>query len=280
MRKFLVGLVALAVIARGCSNDDDAGASGPTARRSTAPSAGRTRPTCAPESAEPPHAPERSRSAPTTPRTSRGSPAREVRALEGAPEQRHRQPASGEGYESAVAYAIAEQLGFTTGPGHVGAGERSTSRTSPGPRTSTSTSTRSPCTPERAKAVDFSDGLLRRQPGARRRQGHADRDGAPRSPTSSSTSWARRSARPATVIVDDIKPTSSRPCIDNSVGRRSRRSTTARSTATWSTPRRAYVNVLIGRGQERRRGRAVPARSASRSTSGSSSPRATRSSAA
>ena len=36
MRKFLIGLVALAVIGGGCSNDDGAGASGPTG-------AGRTR---------------------------------------------------------------------------------------------------------------------------------------------------------------------------------------------------------------------------------------------
>ena len=47
-------------------------------------------------------------------------------------------------------------MGFTPGPGDV-VRCRSTSRTRPAPRTSTSASSRSPYTPERDEAVDFSD---------------------------------------------------------------------------------------------------------------------------
>ena len=40
MRKFLIGLMALAVIGAACSNDDGAGASGPTG--ATSPASGAT----------------------------------------------------------------------------------------------------------------------------------------------------------------------------------------------------------------------------------------------
>ena len=55
-------------------------------------------------------------------------------------------PTTGKGFESAMAYAIAEQLGFTRDAVtwiHVGP---STTRSRPGPRTSTSSSARSPST--------------------------------------------------------------------------------------------------------------------------------------
>ena len=48
MRKFLIGLMALAVIGVACSNDDGAGASGPTGATSPATGATGTSPTRAP----------------------------------------------------------------------------------------------------------------------------------------------------------------------------------------------------------------------------------------
>ena len=53
-------------------------------------------------------------------------------------------PTNGKGYESAVAYAIAEQLGYTAGPGRLGDRALQQGRPARARRTSTSTSTRSP----------------------------------------------------------------------------------------------------------------------------------------
>ena len=69
-------------------------------------------------------------------------------------------PTSGKGYESATAYAIAQQLGFAKDKVAWVAGARSTTRSSPARRTSTSSSTRSRTAPERAQAVDLSDGYF------------------------------------------------------------------------------------------------------------------------
>ncbi len=53
-------------------------------------------------------------------------------------------PATGEGFESAVAYAVADELGFAEGRRSTGSSCRSTTPSGPATRASTSTSTRSP----------------------------------------------------------------------------------------------------------------------------------------
>ena len=66
-------------------------------------------------------------------------------------------PTTGEGFECAVAYAIATKLGFT--PDKVpGSSSRSRTRTRPAPRTSTIDINQVSYKPERAQAADLSDG--------------------------------------------------------------------------------------------------------------------------
>ena len=92
-------------------------------------------------------------------------------------------PPTGEGFESAVAYAVAEQLGFTkTEVTWVVVPFNQSFK--PGPKDFDFDINQISFTPERAKAVDFSDSLLRRQPGARRAGGHADRGREDASPIS------------------------------------------------------------------------------------------------
>ena len=86
-------------------------------------------------------------------------------------------PTNGKGFESAVAYAVADQLGFATDRRDLGRACRSTTPSRPGRRTSTSTSTSSPITDERKKAVDFSSGYYDV------RQAVVELKGAPRRPT-------------------------------------------------------------------------------------------------
>jgi polar amino acid transport system substrate-binding protein len=112
MRKFLIGLVASAVIGVACgSSDDDAGASGPTAP--TTPSASASVDPCAPESL--------SLLTSGTLTIGTDNPAFQpwfggtgtYGPWKAQPNSGTGNPASGEGFESAVAYALAEQLGFT-----------------------------------------------------------------------------------------------------------------------------------------------------------------------
>ena len=65
-------------------------------------------------------------------------------------------PRSGEGFESAVAYAVALRLGINK-PRSTGSSCRSTRRSHPDRRSSTSTSTRSRSSPRARRSVDFSD---------------------------------------------------------------------------------------------------------------------------
>ena len=67
-------------------------------------------------------------------------------------------PSNGKGYESAVAYAVAEQAGLRQGRGHVDGRAVQHGDLARAPRTSTSTSTRSRSPTTRKKAVDFSSG--------------------------------------------------------------------------------------------------------------------------
>jgi polar amino acid transport system substrate-binding protein len=117
MRKFLIGLTALAVIGVACSNDDGAGASGPTG--ATSPATGATGATgtspdpCAPESLNLLTA--------GTLTVGTDNPAFQpwfggtgtYGPWKAQPNSGTGNPASGEGFESAVTYAIAEQLGMT-----------------------------------------------------------------------------------------------------------------------------------------------------------------------
>jgi polar amino acid transport system substrate-binding protein len=114
MRKFLIGLMALAVIGVACSNDDDAGASGPTGATSPATGATGTSPDpCATESLNLLTA--------GTITIGTDNPAFQpwfggtgtYGPWKAQPNSGTGNPASGEGFESAVAYAIADQLGFT-----------------------------------------------------------------------------------------------------------------------------------------------------------------------
>jgi polar amino acid transport system substrate-binding protein len=68
-------------------------------------------------------------------------------------------PSSGKGYESAVAYAVATKLGYASSA-VTWVTPASTRRSSPGPRTSTSTSTRCRSTPTAPRSVDFSTPYL------------------------------------------------------------------------------------------------------------------------
>ena len=104
-------------------------------------------------------------------------------------------PTNGEGYESAVAYAVADQLGF--------AADEVTWVTvpfnnsyKPGAKNFDFDINQISISPERAEAVDFSDELLRRRPGRRRAEGLRRRGrGQHRRPARASDS-ARRPAPP------------------------------------------------------------------------------------
>ena len=65
-------------------------------------------------------------------------------------------PTNGKGFESAVAYAIADQLGFSTGAGQLDRSSRSTPPTRPGPKDFDFDVNQISITPARAKHVDFS----------------------------------------------------------------------------------------------------------------------------
>ena len=114
MRKFLIGLMALAMIGVACANDDGAGASGPTGATSPATGATGSSPDpCAPESLNLLTA--------STLTIGTDNPAFQpwfggtgtYGQWKAQPNSGTGNPASGEGFESAVAYALAEQLGFT-----------------------------------------------------------------------------------------------------------------------------------------------------------------------
>ena len=79
-------------------------------------------------------------------------------------------PTPAKGYE-ARSRTRSPSDGLLRGPGRLGRASRSTSPTSRDPRTSISRSSRSPTRTKRDEAVDFSDELLRRQPGADRAEG-------------------------------------------------------------------------------------------------------------
>ncbi len=114
MRKFLIGLVALAVIGVACAtDDDDPGASASPTTESPAASDSPSADPCAPESLNLLTA--------GTLTIGTDNPAfqpwfggtGEYGPWKAQPNSGTGNPASGEGFESAAAYAIAEQLGFT-----------------------------------------------------------------------------------------------------------------------------------------------------------------------
>ena len=106
-------------------------------------------------------------------------------------------PYSGKGYESAVAYAVAKELGFTKAQVKWTVVPFANSFR-PGKKSFDFYLTQVSYTPERRRAVDFSDVVLLRQPGGRRPQGQADREGEVDRRRSSRTSSAPRSGRRAT----------------------------------------------------------------------------------
>ena len=71
---------------------------------------------------------------------------------------RHNDPTNGKGYESAVAYAVAKQLGFDTSAGAAGSKVPFNSSYAPGPKHFDFDINQISITPARAKVVDFSDG--------------------------------------------------------------------------------------------------------------------------
>ena len=106
-------------------------------------------------------------------------------------------PYSGKGYESAVAYAVAKELGFTKAQVKWTVVPFANSFR-PGKKSFDFYLTQVSYTPERDRAVDFSDVVLLRQPGGRRAQGRRRSRRRSRSPRSSATSSAPRSGRRAT----------------------------------------------------------------------------------
>ena len=83
-------------------------------------------------------------------------------------------PDERQGLRGAVAYEIAERMGFTDDQVEWVVGAVQQVLRARARRTSTSTSTRSRSRPSATEAVDFSDGLLRRDAGAHRARRHAD----------------------------------------------------------------------------------------------------------
>ena len=80
-------------------------------------------------------------------------------------------PTNGEGFESAVAYAVAEELGYADDAVEWIVDALQQRSSPPARRTSTSRINQVSINEERDEAVDFCDGLLRRQPGDRRLRG-------------------------------------------------------------------------------------------------------------
>ena len=102
-------------------------------------------------------------------------------------------PTNGKGYESAVAYAVAEQLGFT--PDQVTWVEVPFNTSyKPGDKDFDFDINQISITPARAEVVDFSDGYYAGRAGRDRAQGLAGRGGDDASPTSPTTTSAPRPA--------------------------------------------------------------------------------------
>ena len=104
-------------------------------------------------------------------------------------------PTNGEGYESAVAYAVADQLGF--------AADEVTwvkvpfnNSYKPGAKNFDFDINQISISPERAEVVDFSDELLRRGAGRHRARRAPPARTRPASPTCTSSDSARRPAPP------------------------------------------------------------------------------------
>ena len=124
-------------------------------------------------------------------------------------------PTNGKGFESAVGVHDRRGDGLHQGHGHLDRRRRSTTRSRPVPRTSTSTSPRSRTAPSEPRRSTCQRRLLRRRPSRSSCRQGASSPRRRRSPTSRTSSSAPRSGRPAS----RRSPTSSpRP--------RSRRSTT------------------------------------------------------
>ena len=120
-------------------------------------------------------------------------------------------PSNGKGYESAVAYAVAEAARLRPVAGEVGQGAVQQLLRARRARTSTSTSTRSRSRPTRAKVVDFSDGYYTAAQARDRAEGHARSRRRPASPTSRAYKLgAQTGTTSLTAIRDVIQPTPSR----------------------------------------------------------------------
>ena len=106
-------------------------------------------------------------------------------------------PSTGKGFESAVAYAVAKQLGFPKRRSS-GCTCRSTARTRRARSRSTSTSTRSRSRRRARRSSTSASPYYDAEPGDRRAQGQADREGEDGRRPAEATSSARSSARRAT----------------------------------------------------------------------------------
>ena len=156
-------------------------------------------------------------------------------------------PASGEGFESAVAYAIADKLGFTQDqvtwvPHHV---QRVVQARRQGVRLRHQRDLLQ--APTRAQAVDFSESYYDVYAGARRRQGHADRAGHDvRRPQGRTSCGAQIGTTSYSYIVNNIQPDQQPAVFDRSVDVIARPQQRPDRRLRHRRSRRAYVNVLIG----------------------------------
>ena len=126
-------------------------------------------------------------------------------------------PTNGKGFESAVAYAVAGELGFDAERGRVDGRCRSTPPTRPGRRTSTSTSTRSRSRPARAKRVDFSEPYYTApQAVIAPKDSRAAERHEPRRPQGRHSSACRSARRASTRSTASIQPTKQPKVFDDS----------------------------------------------------------------
>ena len=117
-------------------------------------------------------------------------------------------PESGKGFEAAVAYAVAKQLGYADADVDLGAHHASTAPSRPGPKKFDFNIQQFSITEERKKAVDFSSGYYDVTPGRRVATRAARSPTSPPWPASRTPSSARPSAPPrCKAIEDQIQPT-------------------------------------------------------------------------
>ena len=164
-------------------------------------------------------------------------------------------PTNGKGFESAVAYAIADQLGFDADRGRSGRSCRSTPPTRPGPKDFDFDVNQISITPKRAEQVDFSAPVLRRPT----RRSSRSRTPTPPSATSlADLQDAKIGVQIGTTSLDavnDVDPADQRAAgVRQLQRRRHARSRRARSTRSSSTSRpRFYLTAAqVPDGDDRR----------------------------